>query len=91
MLPKRKEFKYTKDSPIFRNHENDRDMKWESQNGKITPLHMMDTNHIKNAINKYSVSDGYLDSSVLDALRLELLYREINKNQKDGKKSVTSI
>ena len=84
MLPKRKVFKYTKDSPIFRNHENDRDMKWESRNGKITPLHMMDTNHIKNAINKYS-GIIYLDPSVLDALKLELLYREINQNQKNGK------
>ena len=77
-LRKRKEFRWSIHYGKIPEHvEKNRDMKWESKNGKITMLKDMDTNHIKNCIAKQKREPSFIDGSVLEALELEIIYRTL--------------
>ena len=78
---KRKTFRYTIDEPGILNHiSNDRDMIWESKNGTKTRLKDMDFNHLKHAYAKLKRGEydhWILDFSIIEALKMELRYREL--------------
>ena len=78
MLPKRRAYKWNENSPEIRNHIRNRDMIWESQNGKKTELQEMDRNHLKNCIAKIK-REGDWRTNVLNVLEMELIFREVVK------------
>ena len=79
-LPKRKQFKWNlQDKNIIHHIKHNRGLKWESQNGKITLLKDMDRNHLRNCIAKAEREPNYVDLSVLEVLKLEVIYRELIK------------
>lgn len=84
-LRKRKEFKYTLQSKIIKQHVNDRLLSWTSSNGDMKKICDMDRNHIKNALAK--IERGELDSrkAIVPKLKTELIYREIYNNNEKNK------
>lgn len=89
MLKERKKPRWDLKSEVIQNHiNNDRGLIWQSSNGSIQAVSVMDTNHIKNAISKFE--RGELDSrkSMIPVLKMELQYRsvcEIKEEQNEGK------
>jgi hypothetical protein len=76
MLPKRRKFKWNKSSKDIQNHIKNRDMIWESQNGKQTDIKGMDINHLKNAIAKIK-REGNWRKYYLNILEMEVIYRKV--------------
>ncbi len=51
-LPERKKSKYSKSSRAITQHMNKRGLVWTSANGSEKAIAIMDSNHIKNCLNK---------------------------------------
>ena len=80
-LPKRKEFKWALDSDAIKHHiKFNRDMIWESKNGKKTVLMEMDVNHLKNCVAKITREKNW-KKEYLDKLKTELIYRQLIYNK----------
>jgi len=76
MLPKRRPFKWNENSIEIQNHIKNRDMIWESQNGKKTEIQDMDLNHLKNCIAKIK-REGNWRENHLNILEMEIIFRQI--------------
>lgn len=80
-LRKRRPFKWDLNNTKIKYHvEFNRDMIWESQNGKQTMIKDMDFNHLKNCVAKIKREKGWREQD-LEKLELEVIYRQINKNK----------
>ena len=91
MLPKRKKSKYNKNTKIIADHGRVRNELLYPSKKIAIPLVEMDTNHIKNAIQKIKRGDSNhnVDGNVYRLLVMEKIYREIysiDKINKNGKK-----
>lgn len=76
MLPKRKEFKWTKDSSVFYQHSGDRFRVYTDSAGKAMTIMQMDKNHIKNVLAKINRTDGWR-LNWKEVLETELIYRQV--------------
>lgn len=76
-LPKRRAFKWDKNSTEIENHIHNRNMIWESQNGSKTDIMSMDVNHLKNCIAKIKREKNWR-TNFLDVLEMELIFRQLS-------------
>lgn len=82
-LRKRRKSKWDSSHAAIKHHsENDRGTVWTSQNGSSKSIANMDSNHLKNCINK--IGRGEMDDRLwmLDILKMEEIYRQIYTEQK---------
>lgn len=77
MLPTRKQFKWSIDSKEIIDHEFYRDFTYSSKKGKIK-IKDLDTNHIKNILNKMK-REYDTRKKTINTLLFELIYREIHE------------
>ena len=89
MLKERKKPRWDLKSEVIQNHvNNDRGLTYQSSNGSIRAIYLMDTNHIKNAIGKFERGESENKKGIIPVLKMELQYRsvcEIKEEQNEGK------
>lgn len=81
---KRKELRYTNLSKEIKDHLKFRNSVWISDKGKETKIMDMDKNYLLNVIKKHK-RNGYgdqVDLRLIDILKMELIYRQLNNNKK---------
>lgn len=76
MLPKRKSFKWNKDSVEVIGHLADREYIHKTSKGKEIAVKNLDVNHIKNIIAKVGREEPWREV-LLIVLRFELVYRTV--------------
>tara|TARA_B100000768_G_C11209014_1_gene345152 strand:+ start:189 stop:431 length:243 start_codon:yes stop_codon:yes gene_type:complete len=76
MLPKRKDFKWNEDSSLFLDHSSKRNTIYIDSTGKNRTIKEMDTNHIKNVLNKINRTENWKNNFKV-LLEIELIYRQV--------------
>ena len=78
-FPKRKRFKYALNSNLIDKHlKNRNSLLWSSNSsGEKIFIKNMDTNYIKNAINRVKKDHDIDRLKLIEDLKIELIYREL--------------
>lgn len=77
-LPKRKKSKYSKSSRAIMLHMKERGLVWSSSNGVKKSIAIMDSNHIKNCLNKIERGEFPDDrNKYISVFKMELIYRSL--------------
>ena len=89
-LPERKKLKYALDSDLMIIHVKHRELlMWVSKSsGREIPIAEMDTNYIKNAINRVKQDYDINRMNLIEDLKVELIYRSlVDKKENNNKKN----
>ena len=77
-LPERKKSKYCKSSKAIMLHLKERALVWISASGESESIALMDSNHIKNCLNKIERGEFSEDKNkYISVFKMELIYRSL--------------